>query len=358
MKQPTEEFQMQAAVGASLNITPQAASSAKGVALKRSLSIGLLVIATTLTHTAQAASSANASAGRWDLTLISPKGGVPSWIEVSEDQGQMKLVMVGIGEHATPLKNLEIKGGAIQFVSPNDEEGFAHEMLFKGKIVGQRLEGTITDSAEDAWNWKGVRTPKLDRPGPPNWGQPIKQFSGTGLSRWHMNDKSMAGTWKVENGMLISTGFGSELISNTSFEDCKLHVEFKSGPTSNSGIYLRGRYEVQIETDSAAEPNSHHTGGVYGFIAPTPEQPRKPGVWQTLDITLLGRKVTIVQNGITIIDIREIPGISGDALDSHEGLPGPIYLQGSEQGTVSFKNIVITPVRNSVSDCFLAFLGE
>lgn len=113
--------------------------------------------------------------------------------------------------------------------------------------------------------------------------------------------------------------------------------------SSNSGIYLRGRYEVQIETDSAAEPNSHHTGGVYGFLAPTPEQPHRAGVWQTYDITLAGRKVSVVQNGMMIIDNREIPGITGDALDSHEGLPGPIYLQGSEQGTVSFKNIVITP---------------
>jgi len=337
---------VQAAVGASWNITPLAASSTKGVALKRYISIALLIIANTLAHLAHAASSANTLAGRWDLTLATPNGNLPSWIEISEDHGQVKLIMVGTGEHATPLKNFDIKGDAIQFVSPKDEEGFAHEMLFKGRVVDQRLEGTVTDSAGDAWSWKGVRAPKLDRTSPPNWGQPIKLFSGTGLSRWHLNDKSMAGTWKVENGMLISTGPGSELISNASFEDFRLHVEFKSGPSSNSGIYLRGRYEVQIETDSVAEPNSHHTGGVYGFIAPAPEQPRKPGVWQTFDITLLGRKVTVVQNGITIIDNREIPGITGDALDSHEGLPGPIYLQGSEQGTVSFKNIVITPVRN------------
>jgi len=106
---------------------------------------------------------------------------------------------------------------------------------------------------------------------------------------------------------------------------------------------LRGRYEVQIETDSIDEPPSHHTGGVYGFLAPDPEQPRRAGVWQVYDITLIGRRVTVVQNGQTVINDQEIPGITGGALDSHEELPGPIYLQGSEKGHVLYRSIVITP---------------
>jgi hypothetical protein len=108
---------------------------------------------------------------------------------------------------------------------------------------------------------------------------------------------------------------------------------------------LRGRYEVQIETDSASEPPSHHTGGVYGFLDPIPEQPRKADQWQSFDITLVGRTVTVVQNGVTVIDHKEIPGITGGALDSNEALPGPIYLQGSEVGRVAFRNIVITPAQ-------------
>jgi hypothetical protein len=84
---------------------------------------------------------------------------------------------------------------------------------------------------------------------------------------------------------------------------------------------------------------------VYGFLAPSPELPRKTGEWQSFDITLIGRKVTIVQNGKTVIDNQEIPGITGGALDSHEELPGPIYLQGTEKGHVAFRNIVVTPAR-------------
>jgi hypothetical protein len=82
---------------------------------------------------------------------------------------------------------------------------------------------------------------------------------------------------------------------------------------------------------------------VYGFLAPTPELPRKSGEWQSFDITFLGRTITVVQNGQEVIAQQEIPGITGGALDSHEELPGPIYLQGSEQGRVAFRNIVITP---------------
>ena len=87
-------------------------------------------------------------------------------------------------------------------------------------------------------------------------------------------------------------------------------------------------------------------GGVYGFLAPTPELPRQPGEWLSFDVTLIGRWITVVQNGQTIIDNKEIPGITGGALDSHEELPGPLYLQGSEKGHVSYRSIVIMPAEN------------
>ena len=111
---------------------------------------------------------------------------------------------------------------------------------------------------------------------------------------------------------------------------------------SNSGVYLRGRHEVQIETNSTQEPATHHMAGVYGFLAAVPEQ-REANKWHTYDITLIGRTITVVQNGKTVIDHKEIPGITGGALDRHEGEPGPIYLQGSEDGHVHYRKITITP---------------
>jgi hypothetical protein len=113
---------------------------------------------------------------------------------------------------------------------------------------------------------------------------------------------------------------------------------------SNSGVYLRGRYEVQIQDDFGKEPESHRIGGIYGFITPSSNPAKKAGEWQTFDITLIGRKVTLVFNGVTVIDNAEIPGITGGALDSNEGEPGPIMLQGDHE-KIYYRNIVIIPVR-------------
>jgi len=283
--------------------------------------------------------------GRWDLTLKTPKQELPSWIEISEVQGQPKVVMVGISEHATPLPRVQVKEGEIEFLSPKGDEGFSEDTTFKGKLVSGQLVGTTTSPSGTSWPWVGKRAPALKRTGTPTWGKPVTLFNGKDFTGWRFSDPSRAGNWKVEGGELVNHGHGSEIISTSKFADFKLHLEFNCGPQANSGVYLRGRYEVQIETDSVQEPPSHHTGGVYGFLDPTPELPRKPGEWRTFDITLLGRTVTVVQDGQTIIDHQEIPGITGGALDSHEELPGPIYLQGSEEGRVAFRNIVLTPTQ-------------
>lgn len=142
----------------------------------------------------------------------------------------------------------------------------------------------------------------------------------------------------------MNTDKGTDLVTEESFRDFRLHVEFKYPPGSNSGIYLRGRYEVQIQDDYGKEPGSRFIGGVYGFLTPVKNAGKPAGEWQSYDITLLGRWITVVLNGETVIDHQEIPGITGGALDSHEGEPGPIMLQG-DHGPVTFRNLVLTPAR-------------
>jgi Domain of Unknown Function (DUF1080) len=281
--------------------------------------------------------------GRWDLTLKAPDREYPSWLALSQEHGQLQAEMVGRWGNARPLPKVEITNGHLKFVSPKEEEGSKEDMVFEATLNGNTLSGTTTGPDGNVWTWTGERAPSLKSSGTPKWGAPIPLFNGKDLSGWTMNKASSPSVWKVEEGNLITPGEGPELISDRKFEDFKLHVEFNAGPNSNSGVYLRGRYEVQIETDSLAEPPSHHTGGVYGFIAPSPELPRNPGQWQTFEITLIGRRITVVQNGKTVINDQEIPGITGGALDSHEALPGPIYLQGSEKGHVAFRKIDITP---------------
>jgi hypothetical protein len=280
--------------------------------------------------------------GRWDLTLKAPDRDWPSWIEISEEGGQLKARFTGRWGNARPLPKVEISDDKLTFVSPKAEEDSKADMVFEGKLTGKALIGTVNGPDGSTWHWVGNRAPSLIYTRTPKWGKPVQLFDGKDLNGWHP-DKPGAPEWTVENGTIVSPGHGHELINDHKFQDFKLHLEFNCGKDANSGVYLRGRYETQIETESQAEPASHHTGGIYGFLAPNPEQPRRADVWQTFDITLIGRKVTVVQNGITVIDNQEIPGITGGALDSHEAMPGPIYLQGSEKGHVAFRNIVVTP---------------
>ncbi len=281
--------------------------------------------------------------GRWDLTLKAPDKEYPSWLELRAENGALKAVMVGRWGNARPLPVAEVKAARLRFVSPKEEEGSEKDLVFEGDLDGGRLVGTVNGPDGKTWRWTGVRAPRLTAAAEPRWGDPVTLFDGKNLKGWSLSPEDGKPGWKVEKGLLVSPGHGPELVSEAKFQDFKLHVEFNCGQDANSGVFLRGRYEVQIETDSQGEPPSHHTGGVYGFLAPTPEQPRSPDTWQTFDITLVGRVVTVVENGKTVIDRKEIPGLTGGAVDSHEGEPGPIYLQGSEKGHVRFRSIVITP---------------
>lgn len=283
--------------------------------------------------------------GRWDLTLKTPVREAPSWLEITQENGQLQARLVSRWGHARPLPKIEIVNDQITFVSPKEEEDRKDDMVFEGKLSGKTLTGTTTGQDGTPWQWTGVRAPDLKRTHDPKWGKPVPLFNGKDLTGWTPSDPNANAKWTVENGTLVSPGHGAELITNAKFEDFKLHIEFNCGKASNSGVYLRGRYEVQIEDDPEPEGPTMRTGGVYGFLAASPEQPRTPGVWQNYDITFVGRVVTVLQNGHTIIDKQEIPGITGGALDSNEGTSGPIYLQGTEAGHVSYRNITITPAK-------------
>jgi len=291
-----------------------------------------------------AANSVQTLLRRWDLTLKTPQREYPSWLELTEQNGQLKALFVSRWGNARLLPKVEFANGQLTFVSPKKDEDRKDDMVFTGRLSGNQLVGTTTGPDGAPWQWTGVRAPSLKRTSTPHWGKPMPLFNGKDLTGWHPSDPKLP-AWKVENGTLVSPGRGAELITDAKFQDFKLHVEFNCARGANSGVYLRGRYELQIEDDPVPEGPSMRTGGIYGFLAPSPEQPRRPGEWQSYDVALVGRTVTVAQNGHTIIDKQEIPGITGGALDSHEALPGPIYLQGSEAGHVRFRNITITPAR-------------
>jgi hypothetical protein len=148
----------------------------------------------------------------------------------------------------------------------------------------------------------------------------------------------------VENGILKSPRSGSNLLSNDKFTDFKLHIEFKYPKGSNSGVYLRGRYEVQVADSKGQEPWEDQLGAIYGLLAPNEMVAKDADEWQSYDITLIGRRVTVVCNGKTVISDQVIPGITGGAIDSKEGEPGPFMIQG-DHGPVEYRNIIVTPAK-------------
>src|SRR5947208_3384962 len=137
---------------------------------------------------------------------------------------------------------------------------------------------------------------------------------------------------------------GGNFVTDGTYGDFKLHLEFRYPPSGNSGVYLRGRYEAQIEDSTGRETSTGGLGAIYGFLIPNENAAKGAGEWQTYDITLIGRIVTVVLNGHQVICRATIPGITGGALDSYEEKPGPIMLQG-DHGPVEYRNIVLTTAR-------------
>ena len=178
------------------------------------------------------------------------------------------------------------------------------------------------------------------RTGEVQWSKLRSLFDGKSLDQWKGIDEIRENQWKVENGLLINPKSVVNLISEEQFNDFKLHIEVRYPANSNSGIYLRGRYEVQVEDSYGKDPSSILFGGIYGFLTPNQMAAKPAGNWQVFDITLVGRRVTIVANGQTVIHDQIIPGITGGAIDSNEGASGPIMLQG-DHGLVAFRNISI-----------------
>jgi hypothetical protein len=292
---------------------------------------------------AAAATPAQPYLGRWDVTLHTPQRDWSSWLEIREEHGQPRVRMVGRWGHARWLPQASIVDGHLRFVSPKEEEGRTDgDMVFDAVRAGAELQGTTTGPDGAAWTWRARRAPVLKAASAPQWGAPVRLFDGRDMRAWTPLDAS-AKPWRVAGGTLVSPGGGTDLRSVARFGDFKLHLEFNCAAGANSGVYLRGRYELQIENDLQPEGPTMRTAGIYGYLAPTPAAPRAPGVWQSYDVTLLGRYVTVKLNGKTVIDRKEIPGITGGALDSDEGADGPLVLQGSEIGAVSYRNIVVTP---------------
>jgi hypothetical protein len=308
------------------------------------LAFTLLIAASTVSvaDTSENFADSTKIEGRWDLVIMFDGKESPSWLEVTHS-GHKTLVghFVGISGSSRPISEVLIDGNKFSFAIPPQWESGDGDLAVEGTWSAKQVAGTVVFPDGKSYSFTGTRAPSLRERKEGTWGKPVKLIQQNDLKGW-----TALGTnqWVVENGILKSPKSGSNLVTTEKFNDFKLHIEFKYPKGSNSGVYLRGRHEVQVSDSKGNDPVSGELGGVYGFIAPSDQVAKAPGEWQTYDITFIGRMITVVANGKTIINNQEIPGITGGALDSKEGEAGPLMLQG-DHGPVEYRNIIITPMK-------------
>ncbi len=289
------------------------------------------------------AQGGNAFLGRWDLTLTSPRGSWPQWMEIVEKDGKVDGRIQPRGGAVRPIVAAKVEGGHLLITV--QAAGRGPEISWDLTANGDSLSGVQKQGDNADTKIAGVRAPKLDRPMPKAWTAPEPLFNGKDLTGWEPVTNPDKSKWVVKDGTLFNTDRGSNIRTTKTFQDFKLHIEVNCPEHCNSGIYLRGRDEIQVGTEGGTQP-SHEMGALYGFQAPSVDMPMGSGEWQTFDITLVGRHVTVVRNGKTIHDNLEIPGITGGALDSNEAEPGPIFLQGDHDGGMAYRNITISVPKN------------
>jgi hypothetical protein len=278
--------------------------------------------------------------GRWDFDVKTASGVGANWLGVTQKGDTVEIWFQPTGGHVHPVTDFKIDGSHLTMqVAPATAKspGTTWDLdAAHGKLTGVEKKGDKSMALE------GVPAPELKRAMPKAWSKPEPLFDGKDLDGWMPIGDPAKSHWMVKDGMLVNETHGANLESKRKFTDFKLHFEVNCPDDANSGFYLRGRYEVQLEyVPEHSEPVEREMGSVYGRLAPSTQLPRKPGTWETFDITLVGRMVTVVRNGVTIIDNKEIEGITGGALDADEGKPGPFYIQGDHTGGLMFRNITV-----------------
>ena len=313
--------------------------------------VAFIVSAVTLLTTPLVAAE-NPFLGRWALTI---PGGGAGWLGVAEEAGQLKGTILWGGGSVLPVTTAKVEGDTL-IVTRVDKKTTE---TITAKVDGDNLKLTTSTTGADgklrgrAANFTGKRIPPV--PSAPDlakvkFGAPISIFNGKDLSGWKTMGKDPS-AWKVADGILSNDAVQepgkhksyANLRTEREFEDFNVQLEFRVPKNGNSGVYLRGIYEIQVADSYGKKNDPHNCGALYSRILPSENVSKAPGEWQTFDITLVDRHLTVIHNGRKTIDNQPVLGCTGGALWSDESRPGPIYLQG-DHDSVDYRNMVLRPV--------------
>jgi hypothetical protein len=279
--------------------------------------------------------------GRWNVVITDATDTfVSGGIQIDKTATGLSGGLVWRSGSFAPVKSVEVAGGVLKIIRTAGE---GKQDVFEARLEGGLLRGQVTYPDGRVHHFEGKKAPVLPsfRTSAP-W-KTTKLFDGATLNGWRLRNPKAKNGWAVVNGELavVEPKGNADLVSEATFQDLQLHLEFNVDPKSNSGVYLRGRYEVQIldNPDARMALDTHGCGAVYSRLAPKEDATKPAGEWQRLDIEFIGREIEVKLNGKTIVkDV--VAGITGGALSPWEGEPGPLMLQG-DHGKVRFRNIEV-----------------
>jgi hypothetical protein len=281
--------------------------------------------------------------GRWNLTGTGAYTDHIYWLEVKDEGGKLSGKFLNRGGSPVPVESIKVENDELIFTIAGRQNAPAIEhraKLERGKLVGSTTErGT-------AIQWVGVRPPTwppTDANAKHAYGKPIELFDGKSIDAFDLQHKDRPSGWTVVDGAMTNEPRANNLISKQKFKDYKIQAEYKLEKDSNSGIYQRGRYELQVVDDYGKPAESHGHMAIYAWVAPKVNASKPAGEWQTMEAVVVGNKVTVTLNGQKVHDNATIEAITGGALDANETAPGPIMLQG-DHGKVWYRKVTVTPI--------------
>lgn len=300
--------------------------------------------------------------GAWSLDLESRQ---PAWMRIIEENGkQQAYLRVYVGSEG-PYEIKSIENGRIQFDMRKRKKTDAGRITVVSTVdvgvMNGQLDGVIkspTDKGDAVTriHFTGTKISSMPKTPPDltrvRFGNRITLFNGKDLTGWRPYESNKIMGWSVEDGLLVNntpktdfsaTGAYANLRTVEEFEDFRLHIEFLVGKDRNSGVYLRGMYEAQVVDRDSRMQGLQGVGAIFSRIAPAINAGKPGGAWQTYDITLLDRHVTVILNGVKVIDNQPVIGPTGGAIYTNPDRPGPIYLQG-DHTSVKYRNIYLEPV--------------
>jgi len=298
--------------------------------------------------------------GQWTIDI---QGGSVGWLEVRQEDNFLNADLLWESGSVEPVSNVFLAKDNVLVVQRSSNVSPTRvitrwleiEKEGSDKINGWLLTPRFNGKGVDSTSLTGTKLP--DVPPAPDlarikFGTPITLLNGKDLTGWKLINEKQKNGFTVIDGVLSNNPAQTEgephvsygnLRTEQEFEDFNLKLEVNVPAGGNSGIYLRGMYEIQVLDSYNKGLDPHNMGALYSRITPSVSAEKPAGTWQTLDITLCDRHLTVILNGINIIDNKPVYGPTGGAMKSDVFTPGPIYLQG-DHDKVQYRNIILTPI--------------